>query len=104
MRLRSPTPLPALADTKLREAWGTLGPHQPTHLLSIVRRLESIGGYFDFLPESAAREDDPSDLEPDLVCLLLSDQAEPGLWDWGGAALLRPHSVPRPPKVPLLGA
>jgi hypothetical protein len=90
-----PSLLPELTDRELREAWGELDPRTPRNLLNVIRRLSDVGGCFDFLPDSADHEDDPGDL--DLLCLLLSDQAEPGLWDWGGEAILRPYSAPRPP-------
>ncbi|NUK53368.1 hypothetical protein HRW14_24460 [Streptomyces lunaelactis] len=96
-----PSALPELTDAELRLAWGELDPQRPTDLLHLVRRLEDAGGRFDFLPDSAAREDDPGDSGPSLLCLLLCDQAEPGLWDWGGDAILRPYSAPRPPAGPI---
>ncbi|MGC5009037.1 hypothetical protein [Streptomyces sp. DT203] len=83
------------------EAWnrtalgvGELDPHRPMRLLHLVRRMEGVGGCFDILPESAYNEDDAGD--DGLLCLLLCDQAEPGMWDWGGDAILRPYSAPRP--------
>lgn len=91
--------LPGLTDADLRQAWGELDPQLPGDLLDLVRRMGDVGGCFDFLPDSAERDDDPGDSGPSLLCLLLSDQAEPGLWDWGGEAILRPCSAPRPPTT-----
>lgn len=88
--------LPGLADAELRQAWGELDPEQPWNLLHLIRRMEHVGGCFDFLPDSAERDDDPGDSGPSLLCMLLSDQAEPGLWNWGGEKILRPYSAPRP--------
>ncbi|UYQ60656.1 hypothetical protein [Streptomyces peucetius] len=62
--------LPDLTDTELRQAWGELDPHRPSDLLHLVRRPEDVGGCFDFLPDSAEREDDPGDSGPSLLCLL----------------------------------
>ncbi|WP_326791826.1 hypothetical protein OHA79_04590 [Streptomyces sp. NBC_00841] len=53
---------------------------------------------FDSLPDSAGQEDDSGDA--DLLCLLLGDQAEPGLRDWGCEALLRLYSAPDCPPAP----
>ncbi|MEU9064973.1 hypothetical protein AB0D13_40635 [Streptomyces sp. NPDC048430] len=83
-----------VADSELRRAWGDLDPQQPRHLLHLVRRLEDVGGCFDILPDTAYHDSDNG--EDGLLCLLLSEQAVPELWDWGGDELLRPYSAPRP--------
>ncbi|GAA3372307.1 hypothetical protein GCM10017744_103300 [Streptomyces antimycoticus] len=92
----SSSPLPALADAELRQAWGRMDPCVPSNLGGLINSLAAVGALFDFLPDAAAHEDDPKDPDPDLLCLTLSDQAEPGLWWWDGDALLRPYSAPRP--------
>ncbi|MFI6689026.1 hypothetical protein [Streptomyces sp. NPDC050485] len=94
----TPAELPELTDTDLRQAWGDLDPRQPVNLLALIRLMEDTGGRLDFLPETAEHEDDPHE-GPSLVCILLSEKAEPGLWDWGGTAVLRPYSAPEPPAL-----
>lgn len=88
----APLGLATLADTELRQAWRELDPQRPMHLLRLVHRMEGVGGCFDILPEPAYNEGDAGD--DGLLCLLLCEQAEPELWDWGGDAILWPYSAP----------
>ncbi len=55
-----PRPLcPGSPDADLRQAWGELDPQLPGDPLDLVRRMGDVGGCFDFLPDSAEREDSP---------------------------------------------
>ncbi|MEU5958273.1 hypothetical protein [Streptomyces sp. NPDC047525] len=86
-----PFPL-TIPDGPLRAAWGDKDPQTPGHLAGLVLSLDAFGCGFDTVPNDLPfHGDDPDQCEP---CLLLSDRARPGVWDFG--RVMRPYSAARP--------
>lgn len=82
-----------LAQGPLRTAWAPLDPQDAMDLLTLVQRMEGLGGTFDTLPDEAVDEGDSESVQ----CLLLSPSAVPEFWDTGDDRWrLRPYSAPRP--------
>ncbi len=55
---------------------GKLDPHRPSDLLNLVHRMEAIGGVYDFLPDSAAADGDPT--QRSLRCCSSPTRPHPG--------------------------
>lgn len=92
-RLPASTP----PDSPLRTAWTPRDPGNPEHLAALVQELDAAGCHLDFMPEHldrAAQGRSERDTPRSELCLLLSTEAEPGIWD--DTATLRPYCAPRP--------
>ncbi|MFI0742492.1 hypothetical protein ACH4PU_31110 [Streptomyces sp. NPDC021100] len=74
----------------LHAAWAPLDPQDAEDLLTLVRRMEALGGTFDTLPDAARAEGDAEDMQ----CLPLSPSAIPeSRHTTGDRWRLRPYST-----------